>query len=224
MRQDKNLAIALRKEGKSYKEITRLTGIPKSTLCGWLEHMQWSKAIKSRLTKIQNQNARLRMIAITDKAREQRRALYQSHRDGARKDFQANFKDTFFVAGLMLYWGEGDNAISNGAIRISNADPMVLKFFRAFVCRYLSEIYPKLKISLVLYPDLKDTPSRKYWSEKVGMPLDKFMKSQYIEGRSSKRTLPYGVGLLFVTNKAYKHTLLEWIEQARQHIKHAGIV
>lgn len=224
MRQDREQALQLRKKGKSYKEIAQITGIPKSTLSGWLQHYKWSGVVRKRLSKIQNQNARLRMITITDKARAQRKILYQRHRDEASLRFEDNFRDPFFVAGLMLYWGEGDNKLSNGKIRISNSDPMVLKFFRVFMRRYLVDIYEKLKISLVLYPDLKDVPTRKYWSEKVGMPLDKFMKSQYIEGRSTKRTLPYGIGQIYVCSTAHKHQLLEWIERARQYIQHAGIV
>ena len=135
---------------------------------------KWSVAIRKKLSKIQSENARVRMIAITDKAREQRQILYQSYREDAQTTFEGYYKEALFVAGVMLYWGEGDNKLSNGLIRISNSDPMVLKFFHAFVGRYLPELYPKLKMSLVLYPDLEDVASCEYWSEKVGIPLDRF--------------------------------------------------
>ncbi|MEK7619173.1 MAG: hypothetical protein AAB416_02950 [Patescibacteria group bacterium] len=224
MNPNKTHAVSLRRQGKSYKEIVRITGVPKSTLCGWLQHQKWSVAIRKKLSKIQSENARVRMIAITDKAREQRQILYQSYREDAQTTFEGYYKEALFVAGVMLYWGEGDNKLSNGLIRISNSDPMVLKFFHAFVGRYLPELYPKLKMSLVLYPDLEDVASCEYWSEKVGIPLDRFMKSQYIQGRSKKRTLPYGTAQIYVPSTAYKHKLLEWIQLARSNIQHAGIV
>ena len=224
MTHNREFAMSLRKKGKSYKEIVRLTGIPKSTLSGWFTHYQWSDSIRKRLSKIQNENARKRMIEITDRARERRNALYQGYREDAQRQFKEFFEDSLFVAGLMLYWGEGDNKLSNGKIRISNSDPMVLKYFLRFVNKYLPSISSRIKMSLVLYPDLRDMPSKKYWSEKVGIPLDHFMKSQYIEGRSSKRRLPYGTAQIYICSTAHKHQLLEWIEGARQHIQHAGIV
>lgn len=224
MNPNKKFALSLRRQGKSYKEIVKVTGVPKSTLSGWLQHQKWSVAIRRKLSRIQNENARVRMIAITDKAREQRQIVYLSYRENAQTTFEGYFKESLFVAGVMLYWGEGDNKLSNGLIRISNSDPMVLKFFHAFVRRYLPELYPKLKMSLVLYPDLEDVASCEYWSEKIGISLDRFMKSQYIKGRSKKRTLPYGTAQMYVPSKANKYKLLEWIQLARNNIQHAGIV
>ena len=220
----KEQALKLRRQGKSYKTIVKMIGVPKTTLAGWLKGYKWSDAIKQKLTRIQNENARHRMIAITDKVRKHRQVLYRNYRDQARLNFEKHFKDPIFVAGLMLYWGEGDNKLSNGQIRISNSDPMILRFFHKFLSAYLPKIYPKIKMSLVLYPDLKDLQSRRYWAEKVGIPLDRFMKSQYIQGRSTKRTLPYGTAQIYVCSTAHKHQLLEWIEQARKYIQRAGIV
>lgn len=224
MNDNKKLALSLRRAGKSYKEIVKLTGIPKSTLSGWLMRHKWSDSIRKKLSKTQNENARVRMIAITDKARQERQTLYQKHREEAQSHFEQFFKEPLFVAGLMLYWGEGDNKLSTGQIRISNSDPMVLRFFYKFIHVYFPSIYQNVKMSLVLYPDLDDLPSKKYWSEKVGVSLDRFIKTQYIEGRSLKRTLPYGTAQIYVCSTAHKHQLLEWIECARQHIQHAGIV
>ncbi len=220
----KELALSLRRQGKSYKEIVRLTDIPKSTLSGWLMHYKWSGSIRKKLSKLQRENARGRMVMITNKTRRERQKLYQRHREDARSHFGQLFKEPLFVAGLMLYWGEGDNKLSSGQIRISNSDPMVLKFFHRFICTYLPDVYQKIKMSLVLYPDLKDMPSKKYWSGKVGVPLDRFMKTQYIEGRSLKRTLPHGTAQIYICSTAHKHQLLEWIECARQYIQRAGIV
>lgn len=217
MRTDKCAAIKLRKEGKSYREIVNLTGIPKSTLFEWFHSLTWSSKLKKKLSRIERVNARARMIILTDKMREERALLYDTYRNQAKRSFKRYFNDTLFVAGLMLYWGEGDSKVENGNIRITNSDPMVLRFFLAFINTYLNEISSKVKMSLLLYPDLHDTKCRRFWSQNVGIPLDKFIKTQYIEGRSNKRTLPYGAGFLYVQNKACKYKLLEWINEARKH-------
>lgn len=217
MRKDKDRAIQLRREGKSYREIVALTGIPKSTLFEWFHSLGWSVKLKKKLSRTERGNARARMIALTDRMREERMLLYTAYRNEAKNSFERYFRTPVFVAGLMLYWGEGDGKIENGNIRIANSDPMILRFFLGFISVYLSEIRSKVKMQLILYPDLDDIMCRKFWSRNVGVPLDKFIKTQYIEGRSSKRTLPYGVGLLYVPSKAHKHKLLEWINRARSH-------
>ncbi|MBI5123978.1 MAG: hypothetical protein HZA72_00990, partial [Candidatus Omnitrophica bacterium] len=49
MRKDRDIAIKLRKQGKTYNEITTSLSIPKSTLSGWLKGLEISARIKNRL-------------------------------------------------------------------------------------------------------------------------------------------------------------------------------
>lgn len=224
MRPDKEKALALRRKGKSYREIVKCTGIPKGTLFEWFHSLEWSKKIKEDLSQLQNQNARQRMIIITDRIRKERAIIYEKNRNEARQTFKKNFNHSLFVAGIMLYKGEGDNSMANSIIRIANSDPMVLQYFRLFIEKYFPALFPRLKMYLILYPDLDDTMCLKYWSNQVGIPFDRFIKSQYIQGRSLKRSLPYGTAQLYITHRASKYKLLEWISLARQHIQPAGIV
>lgn len=46
MKNDKHLAIKLRKLWKSYNKISKELGIPKSTLVTWLSNAKWSIRIK----------------------------------------------------------------------------------------------------------------------------------------------------------------------------------
>ncbi|MFA5360480.1 MAG: hypothetical protein WC320_00675 [Candidatus Paceibacterota bacterium] len=45
MRKDKDLAIELRKKGKSYNQISKEIEISKGTLSYWFSNTKWSKAI-----------------------------------------------------------------------------------------------------------------------------------------------------------------------------------
>ena len=49
-------ATALRRQGKSYREITATTGIPKSTLHEWFHLLGWSQRIKKELL-VENRKA-----------------------------------------------------------------------------------------------------------------------------------------------------------------------
>ena len=51
MRDDKHIAIKLRKQEKSYSKISKELSVPKSTLSAWFSDINWSKSIKSNLTR-----------------------------------------------------------------------------------------------------------------------------------------------------------------------------
>ena len=48
MREDKGIAISLRKQGKSYNEISKILNAPKSTLSGWLRDVKMPPKIKEK--------------------------------------------------------------------------------------------------------------------------------------------------------------------------------
>lgn len=216
MRKDKEKAIVLRKQGLSYREIQQRLNVSKGTLAVWFHGQPWSQEVKDSLTEKARQNARDRMRLISHRAREERRSLYREKRAQAEDLFQRYSKDPLFVAGLMLYWGEGDSNLQNGKIRITNADPLMLRHFHTFLQRYLPEVSSKAKMYLILYPDLDDKRSRQHWSRVVKLPMRHFMKSTFIQGRSTKRTLPYGIGTLLICSRAYKEVLDQWIKMYKQ--------
>lgn len=48
---EKNLAIIYRKQGKSYNMIAQDLAIPKSTLASWFKDLKWSQEIRQCLAK-----------------------------------------------------------------------------------------------------------------------------------------------------------------------------
>lgn len=218
MRTDKNNAIILRKSGKSYQKISKVLGIPKSTLTYWFKNVKWSKELKKQLVLKANIEARKRMIKISHQAKVEREKLYKNCRRIAKDKYRTYSKDSLFVGGLMTYWGEGDNKLKNGIIRVTNTDPAILKLFRLFIKKYLPSIYLKLRAYLILYPDLNDETCLKYWSKKVSIPLDKFFKSQYILGKHPTKRLLNGVCTVTITSRANKEIILSWINLKRKEI------
>lgn len=88
----------------------------------------------------------------------------------------------------------------------------MIKYFNIFFNHYLSEVAYKIKMYLILYPDLNEHENKKIWSKVAGVPLDKFFKSQYINGRSAKKTIPYGIGTIIISSRAYKEIIIRWLE------------
>jgi len=218
MRGDKIKAIQLRREGKSYRVIEKILGIPRSTLTGWFQKMQWSRKVKEKLSLIAQQQSRQRMKDLTDKINHERRKVYAFTKKTAENQYHTLRREPLFISGLMIYWGEGDRKLENGMIRVCNTDPAMLKLFHCFVRKYLPEISHLIKVYLVLYPDLNEKECKEYWSQNIEIPGEKFIKSTYIQGRSLTKKLEYGICTITISNRVYKEKINAWLHSIRSEV------
>lgn len=226
MRNDQHLAIKLRKKGMCYNKISKELGVPKSTLCYWFKNEPWSQEIKKELNRKALYIAKKRLRLINKTRREKWERWREEHRQAARKEFGYLKKNSLFLAGLMLYWGEGDSKIENGLVRLSNTDPKMIKILSLFLqktCRIPKE---KIKITLILYPDLNEDKCKDLWSKASGIPKNKFYKTQIIYGRHPTKRLSYGICNIYVSSRGLKEKILVWIKLYQQELIkiNAGVV
>lgn len=210
MRKDKEIAINLRKQGKSYREIKESLKIPLSTLSGWFADVDWSKDMARKLSEAGSHKSTVRLVEL-NKIRGQ--LLVRAYED-ARKEAAEELKELrynpLFIAGLMLYWGEGGKNPRTGA-KFSNTDPELIKlyvFFLTQACRIPME---KIKLHILVYPDLEEKTCRAYWSRTSGVPWENFTKSVLIKGRHKTRRLTWGVCNVTVSSVYFKQKILEWL-------------
>lgn len=212
MRRDRHLAFALRKQSKSYNEISRLLGIPKSTLVYWFKDNQWSENIKKELIRKANilNQPRLRLMSNANKKKWE--AWHEECRQKARNEFPALKDNSLFLAGLMLYWGEGDKNIKNGIVRIANSDPEIIRIFYLFLKDVLLLPQRKIYIKLIIYPDLNMQNIERFWSKLLNIPLSQFKKTIVIEGKHPEKRLSYGIGYVEVISRELKEKIFTWIK------------
>ena len=212
MRKDKEKATELRRLGISYKQIGRELGIPIGTLAGWFKNEPWSIEIRDRLASTESLAYPEKLKRLIDVVKQKHAILHESYRKEARDEFTILKKDHLFIAGVMLYWGEGDKKVENSQVKLSNSEPGMIKVFYLFLIEVMKIPSEKIKINLLLYPDLADMPLRNLWSIATGIPLSQFKKSVYIQGRHPAKRLSYGVGNIRVGSRKYKEKILEWIK------------
>ncbi len=210
MRHDKLNAIELRSEGKSYKAISSLLGIPKSTLSGWFGAEDWSKEIKERLIKAENEVSKVHMQDLNKVRGENLRQQYRLARDEARKEFENLKYNPIFIAGIMLYWGEGDKVNPNG-VKLSNTDSEMIKLYVFFLMKICNIPIERIKAQVLIYPDLDDLECRTFWSDASKLPIENFTKTTVIEGRHKTKRLATGICLITVSSSYLKVKILEWI-------------
>ena len=123
-------AVAMRKEGRSYREIREVVGVSKSTLSLWLRDVPLSEDQRQALALRSPEGATRRAVAIRASAA-QRRTTIESE---ARAQIACLSESELFVAGVVAYWAEGaKNKPWRTGARVSflNSDPGMIQLSSA---------------------------------------------------------------------------------------------
>jgi len=118
MRKDKEKAILLRKQGKSYKQIREELGIATSTLAGWFKNEPWSQEIKKRLSlEISWSNPKaLELLVVANK--ERWRIKHNEYRSAAIRELNDIKTIPFFLQEL-CYIGAKEKSSQDRALSVS---------------------------------------------------------------------------------------------------------
>lgn len=209
----KELVQNLRHQGLSYKEISQRVPftISKSTISGWCKDIELTELQKDRLQKLFNEGS-YRGRLLGSKATQTRRANeVREIKEKARSEISSLTESEFKIAGLMLYWAEGNKKHHIG---ISNSDPelirLMMQWFRD-VCGVQDE---RFKIYLNLHSGQDETQIKKFWSNVINLPVSQFGKS-YVkkEGTGHRKNILYnGTIKIEVCDKNLLYKILGWIE------------
>lgn len=203
-----------RVKGKTYRELTKMFGIPKSTLSYWfgdtLGHPYDRKAQLLHLARIRP------MALLVKKKKIEQRDLELSVKVAKEMEkYPINDTGTLklFIAGL--YWAEGAKHAKVGGLKFVNTDPRLCKLFITLLrkCYPLDELKFKIRIHLHYYHHIRE--SQKYWSELLDVPLSRFGKI-YIKKRSKTRKFRknfMGICFIYYGNGAIRRELLEISKQ-----------
>ncbi len=125
---EKEIAIRLRREGKTYREIMAEVPIAKSTLSEWLRSVQLAKSQQQRITQ-------KRLLAAQRGAdiRKRNRLLeIANYTEAGMKDIGNITPRELWLIGVVLYWAEGskqrESDISTGIV-FGNSDPGMIRTF-----------------------------------------------------------------------------------------------
>ena len=212
MRNDRNKAIFFRKKGQSYNKISSRLNIPKSTLSTWFKKFDWSHELSKKLNYENSFKSYERRKTAIQSTKRKWDVFYENAKQNAVNEFPKLKDNPLFIAGLMLYWSQGDKQLKNGNIRLSSNDPELSKLFYQFIIHVLGCQKNKVIARLILYPDLIDGVQKNFWSKTTGIPLSQFRASTVIPSKHPSKRLSYGVCIIQHTNKALKEKIIKWIE------------
>jgi transcriptional regulator with XRE-family HTH domain len=172
---DRQKAIDLRKQGKTYSEIKKALNISKSTLSDWLSGYSLSEQQLNliRQESVKNKNLGTEKTIITKQKKRETR-LQNIYAVEKNRWLSLSLKE-LELAGLLLYWGEGKKNLKS-SLGINNTDPQVVKFALLWMTKALKVSKERVKVELHLYSDMDVTKEISFWAKELGIPKDQFYK------------------------------------------------
>jgi hypothetical protein len=204
-------ALALRRKGKSLRDIEKNLKIPKSTLSGWLKDVI--------LTEEQLLNLKANHIKSFDIARKQAVLWHNMQKEMRIKIAHEQAVETLDLidtndttiqelALAMLYLGEGIKTKSG--LGLGNSDPLVLKFFVALILKNYKIDISEIKCVLHLRADQDANVMTEYWSKQLNLPKENFNKPSHDLRTKDRPTFAnyYGVCVITCGNIAVQRKLI----------------
>ncbi len=169
----------------------------------------WTAKIK---TKKKNKALAIEKAIRTKRKKREARLVFTY--DKERRRFLSLNRRELEIAGLFLYWGEGNKRM-NGPISINNTDPQVLTFALFWLTSSLDISKDRIKIYLHLYRDMNIGKEMQFWSKELGLPLSQFAKPYIKESKRSDvdhKGFGHGTCGLTVSNVRLKEKIMMGIK------------
>ncbi len=210
----KQLGMALRRLGLTYSEIQSVIPVPKGTLSNWGQEVSLKQA---QIDAIKQRTGPGTQRGIPKDTQWKRRAEIERIRSESTTYAKSHLDDAHFVAGVVLYWGEGSKTRNH--FELTNSDPAALRAFVIWVRRYL-DTDAAFVLSLHLHEGNDDGGARRYWADAVGLPGARFTKT-FIKPRGTghrKNHLEHGVcRVRTLRGSNHWHRTMVWIDVVASH-------
>ncbi len=121
-----------------------------------------------------------------------------------------------WLAGLMLYWAEGNKTQQVG---VANSDPRLVRFMMKWFREICHVPEGRFKAYLNIHSGQDDEWIKAFWADVTGLPLVQFGKS-YVkrEGTGHRKNILYrGTVKIQICNRNLLHTIHGWIEGFCEH-------
>ncbi|MCP4965913.1 MAG: hypothetical protein GY926_11820 [bacterium] len=203
----------LRRLGLTYGEIREIIPVPKGTLSNWCREVALSDLQKREIqTRTPTQKG------VPKDTQWRRRKEIDAIRSEANTYASTHMTDSFFVAGVVLYWAEGSKWRNGFAL--ANTDARALRLFVGWVRKYLDST-AEFRLSLHLHEGNDELAAKTHWRTELCLPGALFTKT-FIKPKGTghrKNQLPAGVCRVRVLRSSnHWNRTMAWIEYVGEHM------
>jgi hypothetical protein len=200
------VAIRLRKSGKTYSEILKEIPVAKSTLSLWLRGVHLSKnqvqafSEKKRIGQLKGAFARKQ-----DRISRQKTVFQKAHKEVGKLT-----KRELWLIGVALYWAEGSKEKEyqpGSGLRFSNSDPAMIRLFIKWLVECCEISKDRIYFNIYIHETYKGRIDEivQFWSVVTGFPEADFDKIYFKRHKTKTKRKNQGIlynGLLRVNVRA----------------------
>lgn len=191
-------AVALRKQGRTYGEISNILGkIPKGTLSSWLHDVHIPlRGQRRRNRAVARQLGHARQKAILVKSKLRREYFDVLKAKNMHLMMHLGNKEIAKLLLAMLYAAEGAKGKKTASVVFGNSDPRIIRIFLLFLrtCYLLDE--RKFRCTVQCRADMDSQTLERFWARVTGIPRQQFYATSIDPrsiGKKSKKPAYKGV-------------------------------
>lgn len=212
--EEKNLAMNLRREGLSYKEISKKVTVSKSTLSLWCRDIELTNLQKARLQNNKESGQHKGSLVAADNKRIRRHELTKKIYEEAVIEIGSLNKRDRFLTGLSLYVGEGYKKESS--IGFTNSDSKLITFMMMWFKEFCQIPEEKFRGAIWIHDNLDKGTALEYWSTLSGIPTIQFHKTYVSKNKNASNKIrknihPYGIFSIRISDSFQQRKILGWI-------------
>lgn len=205
-------AIALRKNGLSFKQIAQQINVSLGSVSYWLRDIVLSDAARRKLDQRKILGYERQRVARLNNSKQKLENLYVK----CNEELGGVSDRDLFVAGIMLYAGEGtkNRPPRSQRVEFTNADFRLVTIFIRFLMKCCNTPKEAIHLRLFLNKDMDEYATKQIWSDLSGIPLRQFSRVQFkpnLNGRYGKKAI-YGTMHVEVYNKRLFQQITGWIK------------
>ena len=212
--EDKLKAQELRSKGLSYREILLQVSVSKDTISRWCRDIVLSQAQKDRLIKNKSFGQRKGSQVAADNKRQARILRTQTIFQEAKREIGSISRRDRFMAGIMLYAGEGAKGDGKGVF--ANSDPRIIKFMMRWFKEFCNLPISKFRGAIWIHEGLDQRKAKIFWSELTGIPEQQFHKTYIAKDKKDSKKIrknihEYGVFAIRFSAADKQRRIIGWI-------------
>ncbi len=214
MHLQKEKAIRLRKEGKTYSEILKVIPVAKSTLSLWLRNVGLAKRQIQKITE-KKRAGQLRGALVR---KNQRIEITEKLREKGRGEIGKLSQRELWLFGIALYWAEGSKEHTYGSqvVKFTNSDPKMITVFVHWLREICNVPISDITFEIYIHENHKARvlEIRKYWAKQLDLSVSYFDRIYFkknIVKNIQKECLYYGqVRVNMRRSSTLLRTLMGW--------------
>jgi len=179
-------AKALRKKGKSIKQVAKILGVSKSSASLWCRDVELTQNQIEKLHRNMVRGSYAGRIKGAHMQKERKEEKIEYYLKSGLRDINKLNDRELFITGLGLYWGEGNK--KTGGVRFCNSDPSIIKFIMKWFTQALQINTQRfsLYININRIHKKREKEVKTFWINLTGLPTEQFRKVIFIKSKNKK--------------------------------------